>query len=160
MTREGRSDTVILLIGIFKLVKCAGLIAIGFGALTLLHGDAREHATHWARALHMDPESHFLKPILETVGTISVGQMRTVGILMFAYAGLFLTEGLGLLLHKVWAEYMTTILTVSFIPLEVYELVHRASVAKALVLLVNVAIVLYLVLRLRSKHHWPFRQTA
>jgi len=157
---HGHSDTVIVLIAIFKLVKGIGLIAIGFGALSLLHGDAREHATHWAHALGVDPNGKYLKPMLEKLGTVSVGELRTIGILTFAYAGLFFTEGLGLLFRKVWAEYLTTILTFSLIPIEVYELTVHASVAKALVLVVNVAIVLYLVLRLRSKHHWPFRSAS
>ncbi len=156
---HGRSDTVLRLIAIFKLVKGVGLIAIGFGALSLLHGDARTHAAHWAHALGIDPNGRYLKPMLDELGTISVGELRTIGILTFVYAGLFFTEGLGLLFRKVWAEYMTTILTASLIPIEVYELGVHASVAKALVLVVNVAIVLYLVLRLKNKHHWPFRRT-
>jgi uncharacterized membrane protein (DUF2068 family) len=154
---HGRSDTIIRLIALFKLLKGIGLIAIGLGALSLLHGDAREHAAHWAHALGVDPNGHYLKPLLDKLGTVSVGELRTIGILTFAYAALFFTEGIGLLLEKVWAEYLTTVLTFSFIPIEIYELSEHASVAKALVLAVNVAIVLYLVLRLRSKKHWPFR---
>jgi uncharacterized membrane protein (DUF2068 family) len=62
-----------------------------------------------------------------------------------------------LLLRKVWGEYVSSILTASFIPLEIYELVEKASWIKALVIAVNVAIVVYLVLRLRRDGHWPFR---
>ena len=65
-------------------------------------------------------------------------------------------EGIGLLLRRVWAEYVTIVITTSFVPLEIYELVERASLAKAIALVVNIAIVAYLALRLRSTKHWPF----
>jgi uncharacterized membrane protein (DUF2068 family) len=71
----------------------------------------------------------------------------------------FLVEGVGLLLRKPWAEIMTVIVTTSFIPLEVYELVERFSGAKVLVIVVNVLVVLYLLRRLRREGHWPFRRS-
>jgi len=70
----------------------------------------------------------------------------------FAYAALFLTEGTGLLLRKRWAQYFTIIVTGSFLPLEVYEFARHASVAKLLVILLNVAIIGYLVVRLRREN--------
>jgi uncharacterized membrane protein (DUF2068 family) len=49
------------------------------------------------------------------------------------------------------------IITTSFIPLEIYELVEHRSWQKVGVVVVNVLIVLYLVRRLRREGHWPFR---
>jgi hypothetical protein len=43
------------------------------------------------------------------------------------YAGLLLTEGLGLLLRKRWAEYLTIITTAGLIPIELYEMSRRAT---------------------------------
>ena len=42
--------------------------------------------------------------------------------LTFAYSALFLVEGTGLFFEKRWAEYLTIVATVSFIPVEIYEL--------------------------------------
>jgi uncharacterized membrane protein (DUF2068 family) len=67
----------------------------------------------------------------------------------FVYAALLLTEGTGLLLRKRWAEYFTIITTAGLIPLEVYEISRHLTAAKVVVLLINVAIVLYLVARVR-----------
>ena len=53
---------------------------------------------------------------------------------------LLLTEGIGLLMRKHWAEYFTVISTAVFIPLEVYEIFHRFTLTKVGVLAVNVAI--------------------
>jgi uncharacterized membrane protein (DUF2068 family) len=59
---------------------------------------------------------------------------------MFLYAGLFATEGSGLLLRKRWAEYFTIVTTSGLIPLEVFELVRHFTVTKLVVLIVNVLI--------------------
>ena len=64
----------------------------------------------------------------------------------------------GLLLRKMWAEVLTVIVTTSFIPLEIYELVVHRSWAKAAVIVVNVGVVLYLLRRLRREKHWPFHK--
>ncbi|HET7296266.1 MAG TPA: DUF2127 domain-containing protein, partial [Gemmatimonadales bacterium] len=69
----------------------------------------------------------------------------------FFYAALLLTEGTGLLLARRWAEYFTVIVTGSFIPLEVYELAKRITLTRLSVIGINVAIVWYLVVRLRRE---------
>ena len=67
----------------------------------------------------------------------------------FIYAALFLTEGTGLAFKKRWAEYFTIITTGSFLPLEIYELVRHATVAKGVALAVNIAVLVYLIWELR-----------
>jgi uncharacterized membrane protein (DUF2068 family) len=67
------------------------------------------------------------------------------------YAIVFAIEGVGLLLEKTWAEYLTTAVTVSFLPIEVYELVEHPSVTKALLVLINGAVVVYLALQIRRR---------
>jgi uncharacterized membrane protein (DUF2068 family) len=75
--------------------------------------------------------------------------LKELSIGSFFYAGLLITEGTGLLLVKRWAEYFSVIVTGSFIPLEVWELFRRFSAAKVLVIILNIAIVVYLLGRLR-----------
>jgi len=67
-----------------------------------------------------------------------------------AYATLYTVEGVGLWLRKRWAEYLTTIATASLIPFELWELTQGATPIKIGALLVNVAIVAYLVYVLRA----------
>jgi uncharacterized membrane protein (DUF2068 family) len=77
--------------------------------------------------------------------------LKEIGAGSFGYAALFLTEGTGLLLRKRWAQYFTIIVTASFLPLEFYEVIRQPSVLKTVVILSNVAILVYLVIRLRAK---------
>jgi len=68
----------------------------------------------------------------------------------FVYAAVLLTEAAGLWLGRRWAEYFTIIVTGSFIPLEIYEVSKRFAVSRLAIIAVNVAIVAYLVHRLRA----------
>jgi uncharacterized membrane protein (DUF2068 family) len=43
-----------------------------------------------------------------------------------------------------WAEYLTLIVTASFLPLEIYELSVHVSVLKIVAFVVNIAVVVYL----------------
>ena len=61
-------------------------------------------------------------------------------------------KGLGCSNATHWAEYLTVIVTASFLPLEVYEMVQHTTAVKGFVIALNVAIVVYLVLRLKHRH--------
>jgi uncharacterized membrane protein (DUF2068 family) len=75
--------------------------------------------------------------------------LRTVGIALLAYALLEGIEAVGLWLIKRWAEYLTFVATALFLPLEIYEIVHRPSALKVIGFLINLAIVIYLVVAKR-----------
>jgi uncharacterized membrane protein (DUF2068 family) len=68
---------------------------------------------------------------------------------VIAYGALEGIEAIGLWFQKRWAEYLTFVATVVFLPLEVYEIVHKLSPLKILAFAVNVAIVVYLLLAKR-----------
>jgi uncharacterized membrane protein (DUF2068 family) len=140
----------LLLIGIFKLAKGLGLLVIGIGLLRLLHRDIEATVTHWVEVFRMDPGNHYLHSLLVRIFRVSPKQLREVSAGTFLYAGIFLTEGVGLLKRKHWAEYMTVISTALFIPLECYELWERLTWTRGAVLTINVLIVWYLVNGLRK----------
>ena len=128
------------------------MVAAGIGALRLLHRDVADVVERWIDVLRVDPDNRFIHSVLVKVLTVNDRSLKEISAGTFAYAALFLTEGTGLLLRKRWAQYFTIIVTGSFLPLEVYELMLHASVAKLLVILLNVAIIGYLVVRLRREN--------
>src|ERR1700719_1518769 len=145
------SDTaVIRLIAIFKLVKAITLIAIGVGALKLLHSDMGSTLDHWIAVSGVDPGNRWVERGIEKASNLTPAKVKGLGIVSFIYAGLFLTEGIGLWLMKRWAEWFTIIITSSLVPVEVYELCRDTSATKILVLVIHVAVVIYLLYRIRS----------
>jgi len=126
-------------------------VAAGVGALNLLHKDIADVVTRWVELLRVDPENRFIHGILAKLFSATSKQLKELSAGSFVYAGLFLTEGVGLLLRKHWAEYLTVITTGALIPLEIYELVKGFSSARVAILAINVAIVWYLISRIRTR---------
>ena len=139
-----------MLIALFKLIKGILLLAVGIGALKLLHRDIAQTVAHWVDILRVDPDNHLIHGLLARVLSVTPGQLRAASAGTFVYAGLLLTEGLGLLFRKRWAEYFTIVTTAGLIPIELYELSRRVTTAKVAVLFINVAIVAYLIRRVRK----------
>jgi uncharacterized membrane protein (DUF2068 family) len=86
---------------------------------------------------------------LQTLFALSVRSLSLIGAAIAAYAVLEGVEAIGLWLGKRWAEYLTFVATIAFIPLEVYELTKSISWLKIVALGINVAIAIYLLLAKR-----------
>jgi uncharacterized membrane protein (DUF2068 family) len=137
------------IIAAFKLLKALALLALGIGALRLLHKDVAAIVEHWINVFRVDPHNHFINRLLEKLPILDDRRLKELSIGTFIYSAVFFVEGIGLALGKRWAEYFTIITTSSFLPLEVYELAKHASVGKGIALVINLAVVAYLVLELR-----------
>lgn len=155
--KRDHSDAMLRVIGVFKLAKAITLVT--FGAIVLAH--IHTGFGHWLRNLASElgfvGVERRVTDLMEKLGAIESAHSVAIGIGAFAYASLFVVEGTGLVLRRVWGEYVSSIITTSFVPLEVYELIEHGTWIKASLLVLNVAIVVYLVLRLRRDGHWPFR---
>jgi uncharacterized membrane protein (DUF2068 family) len=143
-----RSNTILVLIGLFKLVKATLLVLVAVGAFS-------DHLRHFVE--HTNPSNHYVRELIAKISGAEPHTLHLVEIAALFYAALFLIEGFGLIARKTWAEYFTTIITVSFIPLEIYEMVERASALKGLVIAVNIVIVIYLLVRLKHDGRWPWK---
>ncbi len=92
---------------------------------------------------------HGLVGEAEKLLSLDSGTIRLVG---GAVAVLALVEGAeaaGLWYQRRWAEYLTFVVTAAFLPLEIYELTITVSPLKVIALVINVAIVVYLLVAKR-----------
>ena len=146
----------LLLIGIFKLTKAVLSVALGVGALKLLHHDLGSVILHIADALRIDPESHLIGILMIKADLINPRDLRHFSMITFAYAVVCVVEGTGLVLEKRWAEYFTVTLTALALPLECFELAKEFTPLRLGLLVVNLLVVVYLVWLLRRQ----FRREA
>ena len=153
MTRAGKDtyDRWIFLIAVFKLIKGLLLVAAGIGALKLLHKDIGAVVQSAIEVLRVDPDNRYVHTLLIRILSVNDRTLKEISAGTFAYAAIFLMEGIGLVLRKRWAQYLTIIVTTSFLPLEVYELARRINATKTAVIAVNIAIVAYLVVSVRRR---------
>ncbi len=149
--KKRESAAGLILIGLFKLVKALALVAVGIGALRFLHKDLAKSVLHWIEVLRVDPDNRFIHRLLEKAFSVTPKQLKELSAGTFFYAALLGIEGVGLLMRKHWAEYFTIITTGALLPLEIYELAKHVTITKLIVLVVNAAIVLYLINRVRAR---------
>ncbi len=152
MPSPKHSSRGLWLIAVFKLLKGLALLAIGIGALKLLHKDVASEVERWVNYLRVDPQNYYIHKLLAKVGLLNDRKLKELSVGTFFYSALLLTEGVGLAFKQRWAEYFTIITTASLLPLEVFEIARRVSFARIALFLVNIAIVVYLVRHLRKNH--------
>lgn len=143
-TRQ-RHRAGLLTIALYKLAGALLLFALGIGALKLVHKDIDDVVWHaLIEVLHRNPESRFVNFVFEKAELLNDPLLKRIGFGAFCYASLGVIEAVGLFLHKVWAEFLTAAITGSFLPLEVHELIRRVTWVRVSLLVINVAVVIYL----------------
>ncbi len=141
--------TGLAVIAVFKLVKGTLLLLLGLGLLKLVHAEIATLFSLVIEALRLNADSRILHALVLKVDALQPHSVLVAGVVSLAYAGMLLVEGLGLWLEFSWAAYLTVASTALLLPLEIYELVERVSPLRIALLLLNVAIVGYLISQLK-----------
>jgi uncharacterized membrane protein (DUF2068 family) len=88
--------------------------------------------------------NHGIVADLQHLFAFSLTNLYLAGTAVAAYALMEGVEAVGLWFGRRWAEYLTFIATVVFVPYEVYELTKDVSALKVVTLVLNVGIAAYL----------------
>jgi len=137
------------LIALYKIAKVVLLLAAAYGELELRDASVLATVFAWASTLRSGPEHKVVVAILVWFSGLSAARVQALGFVTLAYALVFSVEGVGLWMERRWAEWFTIVITGSLVPFEVWRLVLAPGPGKAVVAVINVAIVAYLVWRLR-----------
>lgn len=138
-------------IALFKGLKGLLLFLVAIKLLTLINRDVAEWAADFIARHRIDPDNRIVHTILEKLTGVGNKELVAMSVGSFLYSGLQLTEGIGLWLEKRWAEFLTVIATSLLIPVELYELYEKFTILRLVVLIVNLLMVAYLVLRLKDE---------
>lgn len=137
-------------IALYKLVKVVLLSFAAYGELWLHDASLSAKLVTWVQARPAGLEHEVVTQLLQWFSGLSESKIHALRFVTFTYAAVFAVEGVGLWMQKRWAEWLTTIITASLIPLEMWEFVHRPNLGKAAVVVANAAIVAYLVWHVRG----------
>jgi len=113
-------------------------------AYTLVGEDLRPHFEEAVRRMRLDPETDFFEKLghrIDAVTPVNVGWAAT-GVLL--YGILSIGEGIGLILRARWAGLLVVAESGFFVPVESYALIKDPSTTIVVILILNVAIVIYL----------------
>jgi uncharacterized membrane protein (DUF2068 family) len=143
--RESAHGVGLRVIAIYKAVKTIGLILVAVAAFHLYKTQNFDGLVHWLEHLSLADSNGLRWKLVELLENMGPNKFVAIGLVALAYAAIFATEGIGLWLHKYWAEWFTVIATGSLIPLELYESIHRFGWLKLAALVANILIVIYLI---------------
>jgi uncharacterized membrane protein (DUF2068 family) len=128
----------------FKAIKAALLIALGVALLFTINRDPVDVVLQLAQAVHLPLTSHLFDRLLSFAVRTTPTKEVAIALTAFGYAILLGTEGVGLYLRRSWARWFTIGVTSSLMPIEVYEIVREPRVLRALIFVLNAAVVVYL----------------
>lgn len=138
------------MIGAFKLLEAAFFFLVGIGAFHLVHRDLEDEALKLAGRLRIDPDGRLVTWVLDHIDVVTSHRLKQIGFATFFYAGVRIAEGWGLVMEKVWAEYLVVGVTVAFLPWELYEIAHHpGDWIRIGILLINLGVLAYLIWWLR-----------
>jgi uncharacterized membrane protein (DUF2068 family) len=139
-----RSTTFLRWIVAFKAFKTIILTTLGITLLSTRHLDPNDVLVRFALAVHLPLTSRVFARALVFANGLTTTKQTALALTALGYAALMGTEGVALYLRKPWARWLTIIATSSLIPIEVYEIAREVHPIRVLILIVNVAVVVYL----------------
>lgn len=143
------------LISLVKFGKAALLLATSYGLYKLLNPELVDHLHDWLNSLTDTFERRLLERALDWIDSLGTARIHGILLVTGVYTLILLTEGVGLWLRKVWAEWITVVASASLIPFELFHLLSGKSHNPMAVLaatVLNVVIVIYLAGLLRKNY--------
>ena len=154
--KQLREALVLRLIAVDRAFHCVifTLLAVALTFLELHLGGVRRWAQNLLDRLDTNlttggqgSSRSFLVRSLNRLLHLRQSSLRLLLLTAAAYAIVEGTEAVGLWLEKRWAEYLTAVATAGFLPFEIYDLTKRVTVVRLATLILNLAILVYLLWR-------------
>jgi uncharacterized membrane protein (DUF2068 family) len=148
--RPLRNRYVLRLIALDRVIHFIILAALG-AVVILFAAHHKELSGDYRRILNslqasvgfVSSRNGFFRELTHLV-SLSTTKLYLYGSAFAAYAAINAVEAVGLWGEKRWAEYLTLIEVTVLLPLEIYELVLKISYLKIAALVINVAVMAYL----------------
>jgi uncharacterized membrane protein (DUF2068 family) len=152
-----RAPTLYLIIA-FKLLKGLVLLVLAFAVYSVRDLNLQQEFQRVLLQANLNPADELFAGSASLLGGVSAGMMRVIVAGSALYGAFSLVEGAGLMLRAAWAGWMAITESAIFVPVELWEMKRSFSILVAVVLVLNVAIVWYLV---ANRHRlFPQRKAA
>jgi uncharacterized membrane protein (DUF2068 family) len=142
----------LLLIIAYKLIKGALWFIFAGVLLVMMHMGVGEKLAGLAEHLRHHSQAWALELALLLTKASTRRGLETLTVALVADGTLTLVEGWALIHGHWWGPWLVVVATGSLLPFEVVALAHHPHFGRALILIVNVAIVAYLVRKAVREH--------
>lgn len=148
-------DRGVRAIALFEAFKGGLVLVVGLGLVSLVHRNIEGLAIQLMRYLQIDPTRHYPQELLAAASHVDASRLYLLAALAFGYALLRFVEAWGLWRMRVWGEWLGILSGAIYLPFELYEIFQGVTWLKVAVLLVNAAVVVYLVKVRLDSHKLP-----
>ena len=138
-------------VALLEAAKGAVVLLCGFGLFSLLHSDVQQLSEELVRHAHLNPASHTPRIFLDYAAHLDNTRLSQLALAAFAYAAVRLLEAYGLWFERTWGEGLAAASGAIYLPFELRELLHRPGLLTFCLLLLNLAIVLFMIDSLRRR---------
>jgi uncharacterized membrane protein (DUF2068 family) len=142
--RPQRPPVALRTIAVLEAAKGALASAAAAGVVSLRHTDLHAATDAFLLRHRIDPETHYRRLFIESVARLTHQHVALIAGLASAYALIRFVEGYGLWQERHWAEWFAVISAGLYLPLELEHLLRHPRPLTAVVILVNLAIMIYL----------------
>ena len=139
------SATGLHVVAIFEASKGVLVLLVGLGLLSLVHHSAQNAGEKIVERFHLNPAHEHPRILIYAATHLDNSHLRLLAVAALLYSTMRFIEAYGLWRMRGWAEWFAIVSGGVYLPLELYELIHRATAVKAMVFVVNAVIVAYLV---------------
>ena len=137
--------TGLRLVALFEAGKGLLVLVVGLELLSLVHQGAQNVGEEIVERFHLNFARHHPRILLYAATHLNDSNVRLLALAALAYSTVRFVEAYGLWRVRAWAEWFAIVSGGVYLPFELYELIRHPTVITALVLVVNAAIVAYLV---------------
>ncbi|HEU5297524.1 MAG TPA: DUF2127 domain-containing protein [Burkholderiaceae bacterium] len=152
---SGAQRRALRAIAAFEAIKGTVALAAGLGFLSLLHHDLHRLAASLIGHIGLDPGAHYPAIALHDVDQLLGANQRSLVLAVSGYVLVRLCEAFGLWNGHAWGKWLGALSGALYIPFEMRHMVHRPTLATAVVMAANAAVVGFL-----SWQLWRRRRTS
>jgi uncharacterized membrane protein (DUF2068 family) len=132
------------------------VLLAGLGVFSMRHRDIWGVAESFLEFLHANPHHHYVGVFIDLVSKVSDVRLWKIAVAAALYSILRFVEAYGLWYVRAWAEWVALFSGAVYIPFELADLLRRPSLFAVAVILINLAIVLYMLkLRIEARTTRP-----
>jgi uncharacterized membrane protein (DUF2068 family) len=142
--RREHSNGGLRVVALFEGAKGLLVLLAGFGVLTFIHKDLHLAAEQLVRHFHLNPARHYPRIFIDAANHLTDMHLWAMTFSALFYSVFRFIEAFGLWLQRQWAEWFALLTGGMYIPIELFEIMRGVTWPKAVVLIVNTAIVGYM----------------
>jgi uncharacterized membrane protein (DUF2068 family) len=131
-------------VALLEAAKGVLVLLAGFGVLSLIHHDAQRIAERLIAHAHLNPAAHYPRIFMDVADRLTDTRLQLIAAGAGAYALVRLIEAYGLWHARRWAEWFAALSGGIYIPFEIFELYQRVTWLSLGALMLNSAIVVFM----------------